>query len=144
MLSNKSSIPFAASGLLAEDGRCKAFDASASGYVRGEGCGVVVLKRLSDALRDGDTIRAVIPGSAINQDGRSNGIAAPNGNAQAAVIRQALAQAKILPSQIGYIESHGTGTVLGDPIELNARKDVLLQDRSDNQPCVIGSVKTNI
>jgi natural product biosynthesis luciferase-like monooxygenase protein/amino acid adenylation domain-containing protein len=144
MLSNRTSIPFATAGLLAGDGRCKAFDAGADGYGRGEGCGVVVLKRLRDALRDGDTVRAVIAGSAVNQDGRSNGLAAPNGKAQVAVIRQALAQAGVAPAQIGYIEAHGTGTALGDPIELNALKEVLLYERPSDRPCAIGSVKTNI
>ena len=144
LLSNRGSIPFATAGLLSEDGRCKAFDAGANGYVRGEGCGVVVLKRLRDARRDGDRIRAVIAGSAVNQDGRSNGLAAPNGTAQLAVIRQALAQAGISPAKIGYVEAHGTGTALGDPIELNALKAALLSQRPPDRECVIGSVKTNI
>ncbi|MFO1432708.1 MAG: beta-ketoacyl synthase N-terminal-like domain-containing protein [Candidatus Competibacteraceae bacterium] len=122
-------ISFSQAQMLAADGRCKTFDAAANGYVRGEGCGVVVLKRLSDARRAGDPILAVIKGSAVNQDGRSNGLTAPNGYAQRAVIRQALECAQVAPAQIGYLEAHGTGTALGDPIEVNALKDVLLEGR---------------
>src|SRR5262249_214036 len=98
-------------------GRCHTFAAEADGYVRSEGCGVVVLKRLGDAQRDGDPILAVIRGSAINQDGRSQGLTAPNGPSQQAVIRRALDQAGLLPAAVGYVECHGTGTPLGDPIE---------------------------
>ncbi|MGD7376158.1 amino acid adenylation domain-containing protein, partial [Ralstonia pseudosolanacearum] len=143
VLSTLSSEPFARAGMLSPDGRCKAFDASANGYVRGEGCGVVVLKRLSDALRDGDPVRAVILGSAVMQDGRGNGLIAPNGSAQAAVVRQALARARLRPEQIGYIEAHGTGTALGDPIELNALKSVFAHAPEAGR-CAVGSVKTNI
>ncbi len=130
--------------MLAPDGRCKTFDSEANGYVRGEGCGIVVLKRLADATRDGDRILAIIRGTAINQDGRSNGLTAPNGLAQQEVIRQACANAEVAASQLSYIEAHGTGTPLGDPIEMNALKDVLLNGRVPEQPCYIGSVKTNI
>ncbi len=130
--------------MMAPDGRCKTFDASADGYVRGEGCGVVVLKRLGDAIRDGDNILALIRGSAVNQDGTSNGLTAPNGPSQQAVIRQALEQAGVAPAQISYVEAHGTGTSLGDPIEVKSLKAVLMEDRSPEQPCWIGSVKTNI
>ena len=130
--------------MLSPDGRCKTFDASADGYVRGEGCGVVVLKRLKDALRDGDNIRAIIRGSGVNQDGLSNGLTAPNGPSQQAVIRQALKNAGVTPDRISYVEAHGTGTSLGDPIEMNSLKGVLMEDRQPNQPCWIGSVKTNI
>ncbi len=130
--------------MMAPDGRCKTFDASADGYVRGEGCGVVVLKRLADAVRDGDNILALIRGSAVNQDGTSNGLTAPNGPSQQAVIRQALEQAGVAPAQISYVEAHGTGTSLGDPIEVKSLKAVLMEDRSPEQPCGIGSVKTNI
>ncbi len=137
-------ISFSHAQMMASDGRCKTFDAAADGYVRGEGCGVVVLKRLSDALRDGDNIQAIIRGSAVNQDGLSNGLTAPNGPAQQAVIRQALANAGVKPSQISYVETHGTGTSLGDPIEVNSLKAVLMEGREANQPCWIGSVKTNI
>jgi phthiocerol/phenolphthiocerol synthesis type-I polyketide synthase C len=131
-------------GMLAPDGRCKTFDAGANGYVRGEGCGVVVLKRLSDAQREGDSILALVKGSAVNQDGRSNGLTAPNSLSQQAVVRRALANAGVEAAQIGYLEAHGTGTSLGDPIEVNALKEVLLQGRSAERTCWIGSVKTNI
>ena len=130
--------------MIAPDGRCKTFDASADGYVRGEGCGIVVLKRLSDALRDGDNILAIIKGSAINQDGLSNGLTAPNGPSQQMVIREALENAGVAPAEISYVETHGTGTSLGDPIEVKSLKAVLMQGREPNQPCWIGSVKTNI
>ena len=135
---------FTAAQMLSPDGRCKTFDASANGYVRGEGCGMVVLKRLEDARGDGDPILAVIRGSAINQDGRTNGITAPNGPAQQAVIRQALANAGVAASEIGYVEAHGTGTPLGDPIEFNSLQAVLAPGRSPDRICHIGSVKTNI
>ncbi|TGO03690.1 hypothetical protein PN36_02185 [Candidatus Thiomargarita nelsonii] len=144
ILSPELSIIFSAANMLSPDGRCKTFDADANGYVRGEGCGILVLKCLSDATRDGDNIVALIKGSAVNQDGRSNGLTAPNSLAQQAVIRQALANAGVAASQINYVEAHGTGTSLGDPIELNALKEVLMSDRSPEQPCYIGSVKTNI
>jgi amino acid adenylation domain-containing protein len=142
ILSDEASVAFAAAGMLSPQGRCKTFDESADGYVRGEGCGVVVLKRLSDAQRDGDRVRAVILGSAVHQDGRSNGLVAPNGLAQAEVIHRALQHAGVSPAQISYIEAHGTGTALGDPIEFNALKRVF-QD-SDAHPCAVGSVKSSI
>ena len=142
MLSPELTQTFSLAGMMAEDGRCKTFDAAADGYVRGEGCGVVILKRLTDAQRDGDRILAVIKGSAINQDGKSNGLTAPNGLAQQAVIRQALANANLTAAEISYIESHGTGTSLGDPIEVNSLKAVLDQER--DRPCYLGSLKTNI
>jgi len=144
ILSPEPTITFSHARMMAADGRCKTFDAAADGYVRGEGCGVVVLKRLCDALKDGDNIQAIIRGSAVNQDGLSNGLTAPNGPAQQAVIRQALANAGVKPSQISYVEAHGTGTSLGDPIEVSSLKTVLMQGREANQPCLIGSVKTNI
>jgi acyl transferase domain-containing protein len=144
ILSPELTVAFSQLQLMSSDGRCKAFDQSADGYVRGEGCGIVVLKRYSDALKDGNRIYALIRGSAVNQDGRSNGLTAPNGLAQQAVISQALTRAKVSPSQISCIEAHGTGTFLGDPVEANALKAVLMQNRSMNQPCFIGSVKTNI
>nr|VFK36791.1 MAG: Acyl transferase domain-containing protein [Candidatus Kentron sp. SD]VFK40420.1 MAG: Acyl transferase domain-containing protein [Candidatus Kentron sp. SD]VFK78348.1 MAG: Acyl transferase domain-containing protein [Candidatus Kentron sp. SD] len=144
MLSPNVTDSFAASQLLSPDGRCKAFDASADGYVRGEGCGMVVLKRAAEAMRDGDPILAIVKGSSVNQDGRTNGITAPNGPAQQAVIRQALENAGLTPSRIGYVEAHGTGTPLGDPIEFNALKEVLRLNRSPEDICHIGSVKTNI
>ncbi|KAM3115388.1 beta-ketoacyl synthase N-terminal-like domain-containing protein [Phormidesmis sp. 146-33] len=144
MLSPELTIAFSQSQMMSKEGRCKTFDASADGYVRGEGCGVVVLKRLSDALQDGSQILAIVRGSAINQDGRSNGITAPNGLSQQAVIRQALSNAGVFPNQIDYIEAHGTGTPLGDPIEINAIQTVLGENRAPEKICRIGSVKTNI
>ncbi|WP_437606620.1 SDR family NAD(P)-dependent oxidoreductase [Sorangium sp. So ce834] len=129
---------------LSPDGRCKTFDAAANGYVRAEGCGMVVLKRLSDAQRDGDRIWALVRGSAVNQDGRSSGLTAPNVLSQQALLRQALESAGVSPDQVGYVEAHGTGTSLGDPIELTALKEVLGGPRPDGPPCWLGSVKTNI
>jgi len=129
--------------MLAPDGRCKTFDAAADGYVRSEGCGMVVLKRLSDALSDGDSVWAVIRGSAVNQDGRSSGITVPNSAAQQDVVRRALAAAGLPPHRVGYVEAHGTGTPLGDPIELRALHAVL-GDRAGGDPLLVGSVKTNI
>jgi acyl transferase domain-containing protein/acyl carrier protein len=144
LLSPEISIALSQSHMFASDGRCKAFDAAADGFVRAEGCGVIVLKRLSDALAGGDNILALIRGSAINQDGRSSGISAPNGVAQEAVIRQALANASIDPSQIDYVEAHGTGTSLGDPIEAHALAGVFGSGRTVSRPLVVGSVKTNL
>ncbi len=141
MLSPELTETFTQAGMMAADGKCKTFDAAADGYVRGEGCGVIVLRRLDEAIRDGDDILAVIEGSAINQDGRSNGLTAPNGLAQQEVIRQALANAAIETTDLSYIEAHGTGTVLGDPIEINSLKSIL---NGDGLPCYVGSVKTNI
>ena len=129
--------------MMAPDGRCKTFDASADGFVRGEGCGILVLKRLSDAQADGDSILAVLRGSAVNQDGRSSGITAPNGAAQRQVLRQAMQAARVNPSDIDYIEAHGTGTSLGDPIEAHALA-AEFHGRSERSPLVIGSVKANI
>ncbi len=144
LLCPEVTLIFSQAYMMAPDGRCKTFDARANGYVRAEGCGVVVLKRLEDAVRDGDRILATIRGSAINQDGRSNGITAPNGPAQEAVIRRALANAEANPSEIGYVELHGTGTSLGDPIEAEALGNVLAQGRNLDDRCAVGSVKTNI
>lgn len=144
ILSPELTVTFSQAQMTAPDGRCKTFDADADGYVRGEGCGVVVLKRFSDASRDGDSILGLIRGSAVNQNGRSNGLTAPNGLSQQAVIRQALKNAGVEPAKIGYVETHGTGTLLGDSIELNSLSEVLTSDRSSKQFCWIGSVKTNI
>ncbi|NBD13836.1 SDR family NAD(P)-dependent oxidoreductase [Corallococcus silvisoli] len=129
---------------LSPDGRCKTFDASADGYGRGEGCGAVVLKRLSDALQDEDEILAVIRGSAVNHDGPSSGLTVPNGLAQQALIRQALEIARVAPSEVSYVEAHGTGTRLGDPIEFEALGAVFGPAHSPEQPLWVGSVKTNI
>ena len=130
--------------MLSADGHCKTFDIAADGYGRGEGCGMVVLKRLTDAQRDGDSILALIRGSMVNQDGPSSGLTVPNGQAQKHLMRQALARAQVQPSEISYLEAHGTGTSLGDPIEVNAAVAVLGQARSSDMPLWLGSVKTNI
>jgi acyl transferase domain-containing protein/acyl carrier protein len=130
--------------MLAPDGRCKAFDIRADGFVRSEGCGAVVLKKLSDAEADGDSILAVIRGSAINQDGHTNGITAPNGLAQRQVIESALADASVAGHSIGFVEAHGTGTALGDPIELEALGATVGKQHVGADPCYVGSVKTNI
>src|SRR5262249_34462559 len=123
---------------------CKTFDAAADGYVRGEGCGVVVLKRVSEAIKNGDSILAIIRGSAVNQDGRSSGLTVPNGLAQQAVIRAALSDAGVEPQQVSYVEAHGTGTALGDPIEVQALAAVLGEGRQPGHSLMIGSVKTNV
>ncbi|WP_414578854.1 MupA/Atu3671 family FMN-dependent luciferase-like monooxygenase [Anabaena sp. CCY 9402-a] len=137
---------------LAPDGRCKTFDAAADGFGRSEGCGVIILKRLSDALADGDgvpptvgdRIWATIRGSAVNHDGPSSGLTVPNQLAQEQLIQQALDNAKVTPAQVTYIEAHGTGTSLGDPIEVGALASVFCRQRSPEEPLVIGSVKTNL
>jgi acyl transferase domain-containing protein/acyl carrier protein len=144
LMSPAQTVTYSQARMMSPDGRCKTFDASADGYVRGEGCGVVILKRLSDAVRDGDPIQAVIRGSAVNQDGLTNGITAPNGPSQQAVIQQALANAGVNAGEISYIEAHGTGTALGDPIEVKSLKSVLMPGRTEEQTCWLGSVKTNI
>lgn len=135
---------FDQSGALSSTGACHAFDADADGFVRGEGCGVVVLKRLSDARRDGDRVLAVVRGSAINQDGHSNGLLAPNPAAQMAVLRSAYADAGIAPQEVDYVETHGTGTLLGDPIEAKALGTVLGRGRSPQAPLLLGAAKTNL
>lgn len=137
-------IALSHSRMLAPDGRCKTFDAAADGFARAEACGAVVLKRLSDAERDGDRILAVIRGSAVNQDGPSSGLTAPNGPQQEAVIREALERGGVAPREVGYIEAHGTGTQLGDPLEVQALGAVFGSDREPGRPLLLGSVKTNI
>jgi acyl transferase domain-containing protein/SAM-dependent methyltransferase len=144
ILSPDSFIRACKNGMLAPDGRCKTFDAAADGYARGEGCGVVVLKRLSVALAAGDRVLAVIRGSAVNQDGRTGGLTVPNGTAQQALIRRALASADVAPHEIAYVEAHGTGTALGDPIEVNALAAALGAGRGPERPLWLGSAKTNI
>ncbi|WDD92626.1 aminotransferase class III-fold pyridoxal phosphate-dependent enzyme [Burkholderia sp. FERM BP-3421] len=144
VLSPDMTVAFSQARMMSPTGRCRAFDADADGYVRGEGCGVVILKRLDDALAAGDRILAVIRGSAVNQDGTSNGITAPNGQAQQAVIRRACADAGVAPARIGYVEAHGTGTKVGDPIEMRALQTVLGEGRAPDAWCRVGSVKTNI
>lgn len=131
-------------GALSPDGRCKSFDADADGYGRGEGCGVVVLKKLSAARRHGDAVLAVVHGSAVNHDGPSSGLTVPSGVAQQALLRQALASARLAAAEVSYIEAHGTGTPLGDPIEINALGAVYGQGRSIEAPLKIGAVKANI
>jgi acyl transferase domain-containing protein len=143
MLSPIWSIPLSRMQMLSPTGRCRAFDASADGFVRGEGAGAVVLKRLSDAAADGDTVLAVIRGSAVNQDGRTNGITAPNGLAQRALLRDALKNAGVRAADVTHVEAHGTGTAVGDPIELEAIAEVLGEGRTDAQPCWLGAVKSN-
>lgn len=128
---------------MAANGRIKAFSADADGMIRAEGGGLVVLKRLEDAERDGDRVLAVIAGSAVNQDGRSNGLAAPNPDAQADVLRHAYRDAGINPSAVDYIEAHGTGTILGDPIEADALGRIVGRGRADDKPALLGSAKTN-
>ena len=144
LLGSEVSQAFSQAGMLTADGRCKTFDARADGYVRSEGCGMVILKPLRKARADGDAILAVIRGSAITQDGRSNGLTAPNGRAQEQVMSRALAAAHVNPSEVSYIETHGTGTNLGDPIEANAILRVFGRGRGPERPCFLGSVKTNI
>ncbi|CAM2068738.1 SDR family NAD(P)-dependent oxidoreductase [Sulfidibacter corallicola] len=144
MLAPELHVCFSKLQALSADGRCKTFDAAADGYVRGEGCGVVVLKPLDAALADGDRVLAVVRGTAVNQDGKSNGLTAPNGAAQRAVVRAALADGGLTPADIDYVEAHGTGTALGDPIEMEALASALLADRDPARPLLVGSVKTNI
>ena len=131
-------------GMLSPDGQCKTFDARANGYVRGEGCGIVVLKRLAEAQADGDRIWGVILGSAVNQDGASPGLTVPSGKAQEGVIAAALARAGVSAADVDYLEAHGTGTPVGDPIELEAAAAAYGQGRAPDRPLLIGSVKTNI
>ncbi len=144
LLSPELSITFSQSRMLSPDGRCKTFDASANGYVRSEGCGVIVLKRLSQAIADNDNILAVVRGTAINQDGTSNGLTAPNEPSQEAVINRALSVAGVQPHEVSYVEAHGTGTSLGDPVEITALEAVYGQGRTPENPLTIGSAKTNI
>ncbi|GAU68946.1 putative modular polyketide synthase [Streptomyces sp. NBRC 110611] len=143
ILSPLPSVSFSQFGrMVSVDGRCKAFDASANGYVRSEGCGVIVLKRLSEAVRDGDAVLAVIRGGALNQDGRSAGLTAPNGSSQRDVLRAAVAAAGVRPEEVNFVEAHGTGTRIGDPIEVEALADVY--GRPEGSPVYLGSCKTNI
>ncbi|OJX09608.1 MAG: hypothetical protein BGO77_04500 [Caedibacter sp. 37-49] len=143
ILSPKAMSLIGITGALSPDGHCRTFDSLANGFVRSDGCGVVLLKRLSDAQRDKDNILGVIRGSAINQDGRSTGFTAPNVLSQQRLLKDALKNADIESSSISYIETHGTGTSLGDPIETEAIKAVFGQQKS-NQPCILGAVKSNI
>ncbi|HKP57744.1 MAG TPA: acyltransferase domain-containing protein, partial [Polyangiales bacterium] len=142
MLTPHATVQMSKVGTMNPRGQCRAFDAQAEGYVRGEGCGVVVLKRLSEAVADGDRIYAVIRGSAVNNDGFSNGLTAPNPAAQRAVLRSAWSGAEVAPSSVAYVETHGPGTILGDPIEAQALGDVFAPERLE--ALRIGSVKTNL
>ncbi|MEU9923471.1 type I polyketide synthase [Streptomyces griseoluteus] len=141
MLAPRVTRSFERMGMLSPTGRCHTFDAAADGFVRGEGCGAVVLKRLPDARRDGDRILAVVRGSAVNQDGRSDGLAAPSAEAQQSLYRAALARADVDPARVSLIEAHGTGTPLGDPVEFASLAAVYGHGLS---PCALGSVKTNL
>ncbi|MHC5908937.1 type I polyketide synthase, partial [Streptomyces sp. S6] len=144
ILDPMASVSASRAHMLSPDGRCRTFSADANGFVRAEGCGVLVLKRLSDARRDGDRVLAVIRGTAVNQDGASSGLTAPSGTAQRSLLADALADARVTGSQVSYLEAHGTGTALGDPIELGAAWRVLGPDRKPGEPLHIGSVKSNI
>ncbi|NES02153.1 MAG: acyltransferase domain-containing protein [Okeania sp. SIO2F4] len=144
MVSPLTTVAMSKLQALSPDGRCKTFDATADGYGRGEGCGMVLLKRLSDAINDGDNILALIRGSAVNQDGRSSGLTVPNAKAQQEVIRAALENAKVAPGDISYVEAHGTGTSLGDPLEVKALTEVLRGRNIEAPALMLGSVKTNI
>ncbi|MFI0374255.1 SDR family NAD(P)-dependent oxidoreductase [Actinomadura sp. 1N219] len=144
LLSPAITMTFDLAGGTAADGRCKAFDASADGMVRAEGCGAVVLKRLPDALRDGDRVLAVIRGSGVNSDGRSNGLVAPNSEAQRSLLRDVYAGAGVDTREVDYVEAHGTGTFLGDPIEAKAVGEVLGAGREPDAPLLLGSAKSNL
>ncbi|XYH99051.1 type I polyketide synthase [Sorangium sp. So ce1128] len=144
LLGPQISVSFSKARMLSADGRCKTFAASADGYGRGEGCGVVVLRRLSDALARGERVLAVVRGSAVNHDGPSSGLIAPNGHAQVDVIRDALRQGSIEPARVGYVEAHGTGTLLGDPIEVSALGEVFGKSHTRQRPLLLGSAKANI
>ena len=144
ILGPENYVSFSGMQVLSPDGRCKAFDASADGFGRGEGAGAVVLKRLSDALRDGDRVLAVIHGSAVTQDGKTAGIAVPNQEAQEDTARRALAQAGLTPTDVSFVEAHGTGTPVGDPIEVRAVGNVYGVGRAKDDPVLLGTVKSNI
>ncbi|MBV1920901.1 MAG: polyketide synthase, partial [Pseudomonadales bacterium] len=143
ILSPLASMIFSKARMLAPDGRCKTFSDAANGYVRGEGCGVILLKRLSDAEKDGDNIVGLIRGSAVNQDGPSGALTVPNGPSQSDVIRLALKDARLDARDVNYVECHGTGTQLGDPIEVGAIDQVFKHGERE-QPIQVGSIKTNI
>lgn len=144
ILSPEWNIALSSAEMLSPDGSCKTFDDSANGYVRSEGCAVVILKKLSDAIRDNNSVLGVIRGTAINQDGQGNGLTAPNSQSQIDVVKSALLNANIAPETVSYVEAHGTGTPLGDPIEINALQQSLCQNRSVDRPLIVGSAKTNV
>jgi len=143
LLAAETTSMLSRAGMLAPDGACKTFDETANGYVRGEGCGIVALKLLAHALRDGNPIHAVVRGCALNQDGLTNGLTAPNRHSQEALIRRALTDAGLQAQDIGYVEAHGTGTRLGDPIEVNALK-ATYGAGTNAPPCYLGAVKAQI
>jgi acyl transferase domain-containing protein/thioesterase domain-containing protein/acyl carrier protein len=144
ILTPETTIAFSKARMLSPEGVCRPFDSRANGYVRGEGCGLVLLKRLEDAERDGDDILAVLRGTSVNQDGRTSGISAPNSQSQVACIRAALKQANLAPDDIDYIEAHGTGTPLGDPIEMMALGQIFGAADPAARPCYVTSVKANV
>ncbi len=144
MITPDGFIGFSQASMLSPDGRCRAFDASANGFVRGEGAGMVLLKPLSRALADGDRVYAVIRGTSANQDGHTNGIMLPGEEAQTRLVREACVDAGIEPVEVGYVEAHGTGTAVGDPIEAHALSHALCGERPADRPLLIGSVKTNL
>jgi myxalamid-type polyketide synthase MxaD len=144
ILSSRTMAMLAGTQALSADGRCKSFDARANGFVRGEGCGIVVVKRLSDAIANNDRICGIIRGWVINQDGRSTGLTTPNVLSQKVMLNEALERARLSPADIDYVETHGTGTSLGDPIEAEALIDILGAPRADGSTCTLGAVKTNI
>jgi acyl-CoA synthetase (AMP-forming)/AMP-acid ligase II/3-oxoacyl-(acyl-carrier-protein) synthase len=144
ILAPEPTVAFSQAGMMSPDGRCKTFDTKANGYVRSEGCGVVILRTLSSALKNGDRIIALIHGSAVNQDGHSNGLTAPNPSAQRDVMLRAFKNAKVQPFDIGYIEAHGTGTALGDVIEMDSIINVAGRKVEGKGKCFVGSVKANI
>jgi acyl transferase domain-containing protein/thioesterase domain-containing protein/acyl carrier protein len=144
ILTPETTIAFSKARMLSPQGVCRPFDAQADGYVRGEGCGLVLLKRLADAERDGDQVLAVIRATSVNQDGRTSGISAPNSQSQAACIRAALRQAGLVPDDVGYIEAHGTGTPLGDPIEMQALGEVFRSSNDGAPRCYVASIKANV
>ncbi len=144
ILTPETTIAFSKARMLSPEGKCRPFDAGANGYVRGEGCGLVLLKRLADAERDGDNILAVLRATSVNQDGRTSGISAPNSQSQIACIRAAHLQAGVKPDDVGYIEAHGTGTPLGDPIEMQALGEIFRAGNHAAPPCHVASVKANV
>src|SRR5690554_1623040 len=144
LLSPLGTLPLCAGQMLSPDGQCHTFDQAANGFVRAEGAGAVLLKRLSDAVRDNDNILAVIKSTHTNQDGTTSGLTVPNGLSQKRLISEALAKADIDPAQVSYVESHGTGTPLGDPIEIGALADAYCVSRSKDSPLYVGALKTNI
>ncbi len=144
LLAPENSVGLSAFNVMAEDGKCKTFDASADGYGRAEGCGMVVLKRLSDAQRDNDPILALVAGSAVNHDGKSSGLTVPSAVAQEQLIGDALRDAGVEPAAVDYIEAHGTGTKLGDPQEVHALSNAFAEKTETDEKLLIGSVKTNI